>query len=164
MLGKVSHEGRKENQMNIVHQTILHACWQEENERGMHAPRPWLRWFLTRMVGMKNVPARESVAKQRRREQWLAVRKEAALQIDPETAEVDWTYAQTLDPYGVDPDLPEEYQQIGRGYFARSPGSDVWVSFYDLPEATCDRLWARIHAGEFTDDLNWLFDEPVSAP
>jgi hypothetical protein len=39
---------------------------------------------------------------------------------------VRW-YAQTLDPYGVDPDLPEELQQAGREYFARSPGSDVWV-------------------------------------
>lgn len=48
-------------------------------------------------------------------EQWLAIRKEAARQIDPETAEVDWWYVQTMDPYGVDPDLPEEYQQIGAG-------------------------------------------------
>jgi hypothetical protein len=97
------------------------------------------------------------------KEQWLAVRKEAALRVDPETAEVDWTYGQILDPYGVDPDLPEECQCIGRVYFARSPGSAVWVWFGDLPEATHDRLWARIRAGEFTDDLTWLFDEPVPA-
>jgi hypothetical protein len=95
------------------------------------------------------------------KEQWLAVRKEAALHVDPETAEVDWTYGQIPDPYGVDPDLPEECQCVGRNYFARSPGSDVWVWFGDLPEATRDRLWARIDAGEFTDDLTWLFDEPV---
>jgi hypothetical protein len=56
-------------------------------------------------------------------EQWLRVRKEAGLKINPETAEVDWIYAHTLDPYGVHPDLPEEYQQVGREYFARSPGS-----------------------------------------
>jgi hypothetical protein len=74
---------------------------------------------------------------------WLATRKEAGLQIDPKTAEVFWTYAQTLDPYGVDPDLPEEYQQVGREYFARSPGSDVWVWFGDLPRATRDALWSR---------------------
>ena len=36
-------------------------------------------------------------------EEWLAVRKEAACEIDPETAEVEWWYAQTLDPYGVYP-------------------------------------------------------------
>jgi hypothetical protein len=39
-----------------------------------------------------------------------ALRKAVGLQIDPEAAEVEWIYAQTLDPYGDDPDLPEEYQ------------------------------------------------------
>src|SRR6516162_6605982 len=29
-------------------------------------------------------------------EQWLTIRKEAALNIDPNTAEVDWSYAQHL--------------------------------------------------------------------
>ena len=76
-------------------------------------------------------------------EHWLAIRKEAGLKIDPETAEVDWTYAQTLDPYGVDPDLPEEYRQVGREYFARSPGSDIWVWFGDLPKETREALWER---------------------
>ena len=47
-------------------------------------------------------------------EQWLAIRKEAGLKIYPKTAEVEWRYAQTLDPYGVYPDLPEECQQVGR--------------------------------------------------
>ena len=74
---------------------------------------------------------------------WLAIRKEAGLNIDPETAEVEWIYAQTLDPYGVYPELPEECQQVGREYFARSPGSDVWVNFHDLPEATRDALWKK---------------------
>src|SRR6266446_5833747 len=50
---------------------------------------------------------------------------------------------QTLDPYGVYPELPEEYQQVGREYFARSPGSDVWVEFGDLPEASRDALWKK---------------------
>ena len=76
-------------------------------------------------------------------EQWLVIRKEAGLKIDPETAEVEWVYGQTLDPYGVDPDLPEECRQIGRNYFARSPGSDIWVCFDDLPDATRDALWAK---------------------
>jgi hypothetical protein len=76
-------------------------------------------------------------------EEWLAIRKEAGLHIDPETADVDWTYAQTLDPYGVDPDLPEECQQVGRVYFARSPGSGVWVWFGDLPKATREALLQR---------------------
>ena len=73
-------------------------------------------------------------------EEWLAIRKEAGLKINAETAEVDWVYALTLDPYGVYPELPEELQQVGREYFARSPGSDIWVQFGDLPKATRDAL------------------------
>ena len=76
-------------------------------------------------------------------EQWLAIRKQAGAKIDPATAEVDWNYAQILDPYGVHPDLPEECDCVGRVYFARAPGSDVWVHFGDLPEATRDALWER---------------------
>ncbi len=69
-------------------------------------------------------------------EQWLEIRKEAALRIDPETAKVMWSYEQTLDPYAVYRDLAEELQQIGREFFARSPGSDIWVRFGDLPVET----------------------------
>jgi hypothetical protein len=76
-------------------------------------------------------------------EQWLAIRKEAGLQIDPKTAEVYWEYGQTLDPYGVYEDLPAECQGVGREYFARAPGSDIWVCFHDLPDATRDALWER---------------------
>ena len=75
--------------------------------------------------------------------QWLAIRKEAGLKIDPKTAEVTWIYVWELDPYGVHPDLPEEYKQANRESFARSPGSDVWVAFGDLPAATRDALWKR---------------------
>jgi hypothetical protein len=71
------------------------------------------------------------------------LRKVVGLHIDPETAEVEWIYAQTLDPYGDEPDLPEEYDQVGREYFARSPGSDVWINFGDLPEATRMKLWEK---------------------
>jgi hypothetical protein len=70
-------------------------------------------------------------------EQWLAIRREAALQIDPETAEVMWKYANVADPYGVYPDGEE---CIGRVYFARPAGSDVWVDFGDLPDATVKAL------------------------
>jgi hypothetical protein len=79
-------------------------------------------------------------------EQWLAIRKEAGLKIDPETAEVYWTYGQTLDPYGVcdEWELPEEFDQIGREHFARAPGSDIWVHFRDLPETVRTKVWARL--------------------
>jgi len=76
-------------------------------------------------------------------ENWLAIRKEEGLKIEPATAEVAWRYALTLDPYGVHPELPEELQQVGREYFARRPDSDVWVEFGDLPKATRDALWER---------------------
>jgi class 3 adenylate cyclase/tRNA A37 threonylcarbamoyladenosine biosynthesis protein TsaE len=49
-------------------------------------------------------------SKQTELEKWLANRKAEAIKIDPDTAEVDWEYGQTLDPYGVCPDLPDEYQ------------------------------------------------------
>jgi hypothetical protein len=57
----------------------------------------------------KDVPTVEVTARYLK-----ALRQAVGRQIDPETAEVDWIYAQILDPYGDDPDLPEEYQQLGR--------------------------------------------------
>lgn len=62
-------------------------------------------------------------------EQFSSWRRAAGRQIDPRTAEVMWDYRLTLDPYGVCSSLPEEYQQAGREYFARAPGTDVWVAF-----------------------------------
>src|SRR5438552_180799 len=99
-------------------------------------------------------------------DQWLQIRKEAGLRIDPETAWVTWMHALTLDPYGVKPDLPEEYQQIGREYFASSPGSDVWVAFRDLPIETVNRLWDMheskllFPAGVFETDPSKLVIKP----
>jgi hypothetical protein len=79
-------------------------------------------------------------------EAWLAERKREALLIDLATAEVDWSYGQTLDPYGVIPDLPEELQQVGREYFARRPDSDIWVHFGDLPAEVREKLWEHPNA------------------
>jgi hypothetical protein len=75
-------------------------------------------------------------------EEFLEIRRKAALEINPDTAEVMWWYAQTLDPYGVD-NLPEELQQVGREYFARSPDSDIWVCFCDLPQSVRDAQWEK---------------------
>jgi hypothetical protein len=100
-------------------------------------------------------------------EQWLAIRKEAGLKIDPETAEVTWQYAQILDPYGVHPDLPPECDQVGRAYFARSPGSDVWVEFGDLPDATRDALWRKYWSSlSFPAGLEGLYEalQDLSGP
>ena len=83
-------------------------------------------------------------------QEWLAIRKKAGLKIDPETAEVLWWYAQTSDPYGVCSTIPDEFDQVGREYFARSPESDVWVSFDDLPKEVVGRIRQRIAAGDYS--------------
>lgn len=72
---------------------------------------------------------------------WLAIRKEVAKAIDPATAEFDWEYGNVVDPYRIYPRDGSEC--IGRNHFARAPGSDVWVSFDDLPESVRDELWKR---------------------
>jgi hypothetical protein len=54
-----------------------------------------------------------------------------------------WHFIEMDDPYFVMPELPREGWCIGRGYFARSPGSGVWVWFGDLPEATAEALWEQ---------------------
>jgi hypothetical protein len=70
-------------------------------------------------------------------EQRVAIRKREALEIDPETAEIHWCYGWIGDPYGECPDFRE---CVGRQYFARRPGSDIWVSFSDLPMRTRERI------------------------
>jgi hypothetical protein len=77
------------------------------------------------------------------RQKLLSARKEVGRNIDPETAEVCWGYGLTIDPYGIYPDLPEEFQQVGRVYFARSPHNDIWVNFGDLPDSIRDALWRQ---------------------
>jgi hypothetical protein len=70
-------------------------------------------------------------------------RRAAGLLLDPSTAEIDWNYALNQDPYGDGlPLLPQE-EQSGREYFARAPGSDIWVNVGDLPDATRDAIWKR---------------------
>jgi hypothetical protein len=85
--------------------------------------------------------------------EWLAIREAEALRIDPQTAELHWQWGQILDPYGVQ-GVPEGGDCVGRIYFARNPGSKIWVSFYDLPQETNEALWNRIKAdaGFASDD------------
>jgi hypothetical protein len=96
---------------------------------------------------------------------WLDERKREALLIDPATAEVDWSFAQNFDPYGTIPDLPEELQVVGRAYFARRPGSDIWVHFGDLPDEVRAKLRKHPNAKpSFTVKSNgqviWNIDLP----
>ena len=82
-------------------------------------------------------------------EQWLAIRKEAGLKIDPETAQVAQDWGDESDPYSVydEWELPEDFRCYGRLYWARSPGSDVWVHFSDLPDDVEEKIWANIAPG-----------------
>ena len=75
--------------------------------------------------------------------------------IDVETCEVNWWWAQTLDPYGSEPDLPDEQRQVGRAFFVWSAESDGPVWAYDLPEDKRRALYARIERGDVKsmDDL-----------
>jgi hypothetical protein len=102
-----------------------------------------------------NVPVKRRSADEKAEiERWLAIRKEEALRIDPETAKVDCSYGQIWDPYGVDDEweLPEEFHQWGRQDFARAPGGDIWVWFGDLPAETREKLRNRPHR-ELDDDI-----------
>ena len=72
-------------------------------------------------------------------QKYLDDRKREALTIDPNTAEVTWSYEETLDQYGVH-DLPPELRQVGREYFARHPGNEIWVWFGDLPYVVSRKL------------------------
>src|SRR5262249_22853760 len=74
---------------------------------------------------------------------FAAAQQAAGRHIDPETAEITFEWGQTNAPYGIDPELPEDHC-VGRNYFARALGSDVWVSFCDLPDPMREALRARI--------------------
>jgi hypothetical protein len=111
------------------------ADWQWQSVQGMARSL----WIESR--------AQIAMSEEMFADEWLEMRKEGALRIDPDSAEVDFCYGLTRDPYGVDPDshdpdLPEEaYGQ--RLYFARAPGSSVWISFCDLPKEVRDALQAK---------------------
>ena len=84
-------------------------------------------------------------------DQWLAIREEAGLKIDPVTAKVTFNWRRIADPYGMISDLTEEEQVVGRVYSACSPDSDIWVCVDDLPKETRDELWEKLDAGAYDD-------------
>ena len=81
------------------------------------------------------------------------LKEKAGRMIDVETCEIEWCFAQTLDPYGIEPDLPDDLWQVGRSYFVRSAESDGWVCAYDLPEDKRRALYARIKRGDVGDGI-----------
>ena len=141
----------------------------EKRATGSEAPAP-TTVFEALFPGYPKKTASEIAENAAEIERWLAIRKEEGLKIDPETAEITWNHGYTLDPYGV-LELPEELRQIQRLYFARRPGSDIWVESADLPDETQDRLWDRpsrkpaFPAGseglsDISEDTGWNDDIP----
>jgi hypothetical protein len=118
--------------------------------------------FADNRTGRMPATEEETMSDRMTTEEFLANRIEAGRRIDPNSANVEFTFqwAEVLDPYGV-LDLTPEERCSGRSYIARSPDSDGWVSFYDLPDKTRDELWRRINSGELVDSfekrfLDWL--------
>jgi hypothetical protein len=87
-----------------------------------------------------------------RRRIWQELVMIAGRQIDPENAEVYWEFGPVADPYGVYRNLSSEHSCVGRLYFARNPGSSVWIAFGDLPDATRKALESKKH----DEDLSFL--------
>ena len=113
---------------------IAHDHWRAHRVR-----------LLAMEVYQSGRPAADKSEEERQREEmtneeFIAIRKEAGLKIDPETAKVCCSHGYVVDPYGIYPDLTDEERCYGRMYFARSPDSDIWVCFRDLPDATVDAL------------------------
>jgi len=65
--------------------------------------------------------------------------------IDARSADVTWRYGSICDPYDMG---YEGEDNIGRVYFARTLGSDVWVEFSDLPHETRRDLRSRLESGK----------------
>ena len=74
-----------------------------------------------------------------------------------------------MDPYGIDPALPEELRQVGREYFVKAFPAETWVWFGDLPDELENKLWAKhkhelaFPAGLAPRDVsgykNWKFND-----
>jgi hypothetical protein len=120
--------------------------WSDDEWELLHDA--WVHRDLVGKDGKRRYPSDK--------EAWLLERRRDGLLIDPETAEVDWSYSQIMDPYGLDPDLPGELQQIGRQYFARRPGTKIWVEYGDLLSDV--RLKLAEREDETSDDV-WPFND-----
>jgi hypothetical protein len=68
--------------------------------------------------------------------QYLAIRKEEGLKIDPATADICQSSVYIFDPYDIDPTLDRKYAPFDRDLFVRGLGSDIWVHEEDLPKET----------------------------
>jgi hypothetical protein len=126
----------------FLQELLHHSCWTEDAELELETLYAKLNETID------GLPVLKGIIDKRRRE--IAMdrenRKEAGFKIDPETADVIINRGDIGDPYGY---YPGTFICMGKNYFARSPDGDKWVEFGDLPDSTCERLRARIDAGDF---------------
>ncbi len=89
---------------------------------------------LTSVVGGADQDERTDVALPA----WQKIRRElrsrAARRIRPDTATLAFDYAQVVDPYGEVPNVPPEFQCVGRAYFLFDPDEKVWVLEWEVRE------------------------------
>jgi hypothetical protein len=87
-------------------------------------------------------------------EAFYAHMKLEGLLIDPETAEVCWQFRSDADPYEIGA-YPDADVYVGRQYFAKRPGSEIWVCFRHIPDEVREKLWKHPNAKpSFTIQLN----------
>ena len=81
--------------------------------------------------------------------------------IDPATAEICRVYGNTCDPYDIAWNDPDQEDWPGGNYFARAPGSDVWVSFSDFSKSASAELWDRDNPAPRPGSLCFGFGRPA---
>jgi hypothetical protein len=74
--------------------------------------------------------------------EFVEAKKRVGAAINPDLAEVESWFTDTLDPYGV---LGIDSGSAGREWFVRAPGSDEWVLRGHLPPGAWDRIAGRPH-------------------
>ncbi len=80
--------------------------------------------------------------------EFLRIRKEAGKLIDPERAQCFIIEDDITDPYGVRGYSPDE-SVCGRLYYAKNPGSEIWVEFHDIQRGIRDKLFRRLEEEGF---------------
>ena len=69
-------------------------------------------------------------------------RQAEGARIDPENCEKFWTFAATIDPYGVlGIGTDDEYCTVGREYFVSRPDAKDWVHIGDLTDEARGKIW-----------------------
>ena len=93
-------------------------------------------------VAMENLPSNEMVIAEQEKEKWLAIRREEALKINPQTAEVLWKYGQTLILTGSSPNCRQNTSKSGGNIFPGVPAATYGFGsgiYPPLPAPPCGK-------------------------